>query len=103
MTEVRISQHLAPAGYVSGAFGKWHMGLTPEYNPVNVGFDEFYGFMKRGAHSYFNLNDPKRFVPIQDFKVGGGKATARGRSAATIAVTFELTAVRSDLEPEEES
>jgi arylsulfatase A-like enzyme len=71
LSEVRISQHLAPAGYVSGAFGKWHMGLTPEYNPVNVGFDEFYGFMKRGAHSYFELDDPKRPIyrglePIED-------------------------------------
>ena len=48
-------QFLKPAGYVSGAFGKWHLGLTPEYNPVNRGFDEFYGFMGRGAHDYFKL------------------------------------------------
>jgi arylsulfatase A-like enzyme len=71
LNEVRIPQHLKPSGYASGAFGKWHMGLTPEYNPVNVGFDEFYGFMKRGAHSYFHLNDPKYPIyrglePIED-------------------------------------
>ncbi|MCD6288785.1 MAG: sulfatase-like hydrolase/transferase [Candidatus Hydrogenedentes bacterium] len=47
--------HLKPAGYVSGAFGKWHMGLTLEYNAINRGFDYFYGFMGRGAHDYFNL------------------------------------------------
>jgi arylsulfatase A-like enzyme len=71
LSEIRIPQHLAPAGYVSGAFGKWHMGTKPKYNPVNVGFDEFYGFMRRGAHSYFELNDPKHPIyrglePIED-------------------------------------
>ncbi len=48
-------QYLKQAGYASGMFGKWHLGLEPEYNPVNRGFDEFYGFMGRGAHAYFNL------------------------------------------------
>ena len=26
-----------------------------------------------------SLNDPERFVPIQDLRVGGGKATTQGR------------------------
>src|SRR5262249_38575207 len=58
LQEVIFPQYLKPAGYVSGAFGKWHLGLTPDYNPVKRGFDEFFGFMRRGAHDYFNLNDP---------------------------------------------
>ncbi|MFC2115055.1 sulfatase [Bacteroidota bacterium] len=53
-------RYLKEAGYVSGAFGKWHLGLTPAHNPVNRGFDEFYGFMGRGAHDYYRLNDPER-------------------------------------------
>jgi arylsulfatase A-like enzyme len=48
-------QFLKPAGYVSGAFGKWHLGLTIEQSPVGRGFDEWYGFLGRGAHSYFDL------------------------------------------------
>lgn len=55
LDETFFPQYLKPAGYVSGAFGKWHLGLTLEYNAVNRGFDEFYGFMGRGAHSYFRL------------------------------------------------
>jgi iduronate 2-sulfatase len=55
LSETLLPQYLKSAGYVSGAFGKWHMGLTPEYNAVNRGFDEFYGFMGRGAHDYFDL------------------------------------------------
>jgi len=56
LDEVFFPQHLKPAGYVCGALGKWHMGLTLEYNAVHRGFDEFYGFMGRGAHDYFDLN-----------------------------------------------
>jgi arylsulfatase A-like enzyme len=58
LEEKIFPQFLKPAGYVCGAFGKWHLGLTPEYNPVSRGFDEFYGFMGRGAHDYFRLADP---------------------------------------------
>jgi arylsulfatase A-like enzyme len=58
LDEKIFPQYLKPAGYVCGAFGKWHLGLTPEYNPVSRGFDEFYGFMGRGAHDYFDLDDP---------------------------------------------
>ena len=38
-------------GYVTGLFGKWHLGWKPEFGPNAHGFDEFYGFMS-GAHSY---------------------------------------------------
>ena len=39
------------------ALGKWHLGLTEEYHAMNRGFDEFYGFMGRGAHPYFDHSD----------------------------------------------
>ncbi|MGI9445268.1 MAG: sulfatase [Rubripirellula sp.] len=57
LDEVFIPQRLGPAGYVSGALGKWHLGLTKEYHAMNRGFDEFYGFMGRGAHPYFDHSD----------------------------------------------
>ena len=71
LTEKIFPQFLKPAGYVCGAFGKWHLGLTREYNPVARGFDEFYGFMGRGAHDYFQLDNSESpiyrgFDPIQD-------------------------------------
>jgi arylsulfatase A-like enzyme len=71
LDEVFLPQYLEPAGYVSGALGKWHMGLSPEYNAVNRGFDEFYGFMGRGAHDYFQLINPEHPIyrglqPIED-------------------------------------
>ena len=57
LDEVFIPQRLKPGGYVSGALGKWHLGLTKEYHAMNRGFDEFYGFMGRGAHPYFDHSD----------------------------------------------
>ena len=57
LDEVFIPQRLKPAGYVSGALGKWHLGRTEEYHAMNRGFDEFYGFMGRGAHPYFDHSD----------------------------------------------
>ncbi len=59
LDETIFPQFLKPEGYVCGAFGKWHLGLTPEYNPVSRGFDEFYGFMGRGAHDYYDLDNPE--------------------------------------------
>lgn len=58
LTEKIFPQFLKPAGYVCGAFGKWHLGLTREYSPAARGFDEFYGFLGRGAHPYFDLAVP---------------------------------------------
>jgi arylsulfatase A-like enzyme len=72
LEEIMFPKYLKEAGYVSGAFGKWHLGLTPPYNPVNRGFDEFYGFMGRGAHDYFDLGvdneDPiyRNLEPLND-------------------------------------
>ena len=57
LDEFFIPQRLKPAGYVCGALGKWHLGLTEEYHAMNRGFDEFYGFMGRGAHPYFDHSD----------------------------------------------
>ncbi|MBM4024562.1 MAG: sulfatase [Planctomycetes bacterium] len=71
LQETIFPQYLKPAGYVCGAFGKWHLGLTAEYNPAARGFDEFYGFLGRGAHDYFKLDDPdsplyRNLEPIKD-------------------------------------
>ena len=79
LTEKIFPQYLKKAGYVTGAFGKWHLGLTPAYNPVSRGFDEFYGFMGRGAHDYFNLGGPGSKPMYRDHEeiVDSGYLTTR--------------------------
>jgi arylsulfatase A len=44
LSEVTIPQALKPAGYVSGLFGKWHLGHSgPNWRPTQHGFDRFFG------------------------------------------------------------
>ena len=42
-SERLIPQYLKPAGYVTGAFGKWNIGFAPGSRPTERGFDEFIG------------------------------------------------------------
>lgn len=58
MSEKIFPQHLKPAGYATGQFGKWHLGPDLAWSPALRGFDEVFGFLGRGAHDYFKLNDP---------------------------------------------
>jgi arylsulfatase A-like enzyme len=57
-SEMIFPQFLKPAGYKSIQLGKWHLGPTPEWSPALRGFDEVFGFLGRGAHDYFKLDDP---------------------------------------------
>ena len=53
-----ITDVLKKAGYVTGMFGKWHLGTQPHFHPQSRGFDEFYGFLG-GAHSFFTAKRPE--------------------------------------------
>ncbi|MFI3288722.1 MAG: sulfatase-like hydrolase/transferase [Rikenellaceae bacterium] len=50
---------LQEVGYTTGIIGKWHLGATELHNPMNRGFDYFYGFLG-GGHDYFSINKSKR-------------------------------------------
>ena len=43
---------LQKAGYRTSLIGKWHLGPTAAGNPLNFGFDDFYGFLGGGI-DYF--------------------------------------------------
>jgi arylsulfatase A-like enzyme len=51
LTEVTIADVLKSAGYVTGAVGKWHLGMVKHFHPFKRGYDEFFGFL-HGGHSY---------------------------------------------------
>jgi arylsulfatase A len=54
-SETTIAEMLKPAGYATGAFGKWHLGYQPEHNPVRRGFDEYFGVLL-GHADYYRYN-----------------------------------------------
>ena len=66
-----IAELLKPEGYVTGQFGKNHLGDRDEFLPSNHGFDEFFGNLyhlnaEEEPETYFYPKDPafhKRYAP----------------------------------------
>ena len=44
---------LKASGYTCGVFGKWHLGYEPKFNPMEHGWDAFFGYIGGNVH-YFN-------------------------------------------------
>jgi arylsulfatase A-like enzyme len=64
LSEVTVADLLKKEGYATGVVGKWHLGLEPQYRPLQRGFDEFYGFLGHGAHDYFKLQITDEYTSI---------------------------------------
>lgn len=58
LTEKTLADRLKAAGYSTGMVGKWHLGNAPKFNPVNRGFQEYFGFLG-GANTYFPNKGPR--------------------------------------------
>ena len=41
--EITIAEMLKNEGYSTAIYGKWHLGHGTQFNPLNHGFDEFFG------------------------------------------------------------
>ena len=64
VSEITVADVLKKKGYATAVIGKWHVGLEPEYRPLQRGFDEFYGFLGHGAHDYFKLGITDEYTSI---------------------------------------
>jgi arylsulfatase A-like enzyme len=53
LKEHTLAEKLKNAGYATGMFGKWHLGMLTQYNPTHRGFDEYFGFLG-GMHDYLD-------------------------------------------------
>ncbi|WP_337186324.1 sulfatase-like hydrolase/transferase [Phenylobacterium sp.] len=40
-----LARSLRAAGYRTALYGKWHLGMAPERQPQQMGFDEFFGIL----------------------------------------------------------
>ena len=56
LEQVTIAEALGEAGYVSGAFGKWHLGRFPPYLPTSQGFEEFWGLGSGGGDHHSHID-----------------------------------------------
>lgn len=63
LREATLAERLKPLGYMTGLFGKWHLGYRPEAQPTRRGFDEFFGFLS-GAHRYLAGQRPEQQNPL---------------------------------------
>lgn len=43
--ELTFADYMKEAGYVTGIFGKWHLGYRIDFNPIYQGFDYFRGYV----------------------------------------------------------
>src|SRR5205807_10664535 len=48
-----IASLLKKAGYGTTLVGKWHLGVLPDFGPLESGYDHFYGF-RGGALDYYS-------------------------------------------------
>lgn len=48
-----LASVLAKEGYATGIFGKWHLGVAPDYRPSARGFQQHYGFLA-GCVDYYS-------------------------------------------------
>jgi arylsulfatase A len=52
LDQVTLADRLRQTGYTNGCFGKWHLGFKDAYNPLNRGFDEYFGELLGHADFY---------------------------------------------------
>ena len=48
---------LKKVGYGTTLVGKWHLGMLPDYGPLQSGYDHFYGIRRGAADYYTHSND----------------------------------------------
>ncbi|MFG1912909.1 sulfatase-like hydrolase/transferase [Kribbella sp. NPDC048928] len=51
--QTTLASMLREQGYATGLFGKWHLGVAPEYRPRAHGFDRFFGILA-GCVDYYS-------------------------------------------------
>lgn len=72
--EITFAEILKPQGYVTGIFGKWHVGYRVEFNPTKQGFDEFIGYVSGNVDYHTHIDQ----ADIADWWKGAAKVPEEG-------------------------
>uniref|UniRef100_UPI00378483B6 sulfatase n=1 Tax=Prosthecobacter sp. TaxID=1965333 RepID=UPI00378483B6 len=62
--ELLLPELCKTVGYATGAFGKWHLGTYPMFNPLRHGFDEFLGIPYSNDNTKFHPSLAKEMPPL---------------------------------------
>jgi len=64
--ETTLADVLKDGGYTNAAIGKWHLGSRYGCQPLQRGFDYFYGFLGHGGHSYYDLSATGNIIEVEN-------------------------------------
>jgi len=73
--------HLTPLlkkhGYGTACYGKWHLGFKPEHNPIQHGFDEYWGIIggQCDYYEYYYLGGMKQLYEKTEMTTAEGYIT----------------------------
>jgi arylsulfatase A len=70
-SEITVAEVLKSRGYATAAIGKWHLGVLPEYLPMNQGFDSYFGipYSNDMDQTGGNLTADERFRRYMDARI----------------------------------
>ena len=72
--EITFAEVLKQRGYVTGLFGKWHVGYKVEFNPTKQGFDEYIGYVSGNVDYHTHIDQ----AGIDDWWKGDKKTPEEG-------------------------
>ena len=90
--EVLLPELLKEKGYATAIFGKWHLGYPSRFNPLNHGFDEYFGlpFSNDNSNDYHPII--RTFPPLPLFD--GHRIVARDPDQSRFTRQFTERAVK---------
>jgi arylsulfatase A-like enzyme len=94
LAEPFVGNILKSAGYHTGMVGKWHLGEADGYQPIDRGFDEFFG-ITAGATSFYTKGQPGDDTYTPPGSEGSFRATANDPLPPTATDDERMAYVRS--------
>ncbi len=56
LDEITLAEELKKYDYTTAIYGKWHLGYSTEFNPLEQGFDHYAGFVSGGVDYHAHID-----------------------------------------------
>ena len=99
--ETTLAELLAPRGYTSAMFGKWHLGNAAGRAPTHQGFDEWYGIRDSSNESQRSTMDDTPYIwegkagepsrPVKEFNLDTRRTVDRESTERAVAFMTRST------------